>query len=144
MAFPPRRALVNSLVPFAWISDSLLEERKAGLNEVLCILLNTQKTQNHPYLYKFFRYSISSFAMESMGEGFVQMRSTRPLLRNVAKSSPILGTYYPSWVADILPPGKVDWSRFDIVFFGEFAHLAGRRESKRASSIRYSHQAGNS
>ncbi|KAF6750396.1 glycoside hydrolase family 18 protein [Ephemerocybe angulata] len=131
LPFPPRRALLLSLVPNAWLDDSVLDERKAGLNEFLCVLLNTEKTRAHPSLASFFRApSYTELALESLGEGLAQLSLARRVKslqvecaeRGEDDSRPprgglIAASYYPSWVSWSLPVESVDWSRFDIVFY---------------------------
>lgn len=36
----------------------------------------------------------------------------------IAAASPIAAAYYPDWVVDSWPPEKLDFSKFDILFFG--------------------------
>ncbi|KAJ2919639.1 hypothetical protein MD484_g832, partial [Candolleomyces efflorescens] len=129
LTFPPRRALMVSLLPHGWIDDTLLDERKAGLNEFLCLILNTEKTRVHSLVSAFFKTPFAScFALESLGEGLTQLALlARPAARSTlsvdkkenaggAKTS-IVASYYPSWAASTLPPESVDWNKFDIVFF---------------------------
>jgi chitinase len=120
-----------SLLPHGWIDDTLLDERKAGLNEFLCLILNTEKTKGHPLLSAFFKTPFAScFALESLGEGLTQLALARPAARRQLvkqekkgnsgeAGTPIVASYYPSWAASTLPPESVDWNKFDIVFFGK-------------------------
>jgi len=32
--------------------------------------------------------------------------------------TPIAGTYYPSWAGSSLPPEKLAFAKYDIIFFG--------------------------
>ena len=34
-------------------------------------------------------------------------------------TTPIAASYYPDWVDDTLPPEQLDYSKFDVLFFGE-------------------------
>jgi chitinase len=36
-----------------------------------------------------------------------------------AKAVPIAAAYYPTWSASTNPPNTIDFSKFDILFFGE-------------------------
>jgi len=36
---------------------------------------------------------------------------------NANSSKPIYGAYYPSWVADTMPPSKLNLSMYDVLFF---------------------------
>lgn len=138
-----------SLVPHGWIDDALLDERKAGLNEFLCLILNTEKTRNHPLLSNFFKTPFAScFALESLGEGFTQLSIARSRRLRVkldkkmafarATGAPIAASYYPSWAASTLPPESVDWHKFDIVFFGEHSgNAASSSLDLNLISLRY-------
>ncbi|RXW17813.1 hypothetical protein EST38_g8035 [Candolleomyces aberdarensis] len=129
LTFPPRHALMVSLLPHGWIEDTLLDERKAGLNEFLCLILNTEKTRGHPLLSAFFKTPFAScFALESLGEGLTQLAVARPSARRLpfkqdkkanlgGAGTPIVASYYPSWAASTLPLESVDWNKFDVVFF---------------------------
>ena len=36
-----------------------------------------------------------------------------------ANSTAIFASYYQDWAVDVVPPENLDYSRFDILFFGE-------------------------
>lgn len=42
-------------------------------------------------------------------------------------STPIAAAYYPDWASDTNPPADIDFSKFDILLFGESSLLFARR-----------------
>lgn len=36
-----------------------------------------------------------------------------------ALHGPVSGSYYPDWSADVLPPAAVDFSKFNLIYFGK-------------------------
>lgn len=42
------------------------------------------------------------------------------LTKKSSSSSGMAGSYYPDWNGDNFPPEKVDYSRFDLLYFGAF------------------------
>ncbi|KXN90766.1 Chitinase A1 [Leucoagaricus sp. SymC.cos] len=126
-SLPAKRAITN-LVPSAWVNDELIAERKEGLTFYLHSLLQSAEIQDHPILVQFL--TPGSFAPF----GTPQIERDVPIVRMESKSlsepdqdnaqvvnsmtpTPIAGAYYPSWAAETLPPEKVAFSKYDIIFF---------------------------
>ena len=38
---------------------------------------------------------------------------------SIANSTAVFASYYQDWAVDVVPPENLDYSRFDILFFGE-------------------------
>lgn len=118
---PPKRLFVTTFVPSAWLDDALIAERKAGLTTYLCDLLASK-----------FKYSevLTEFLSPEPREYpcFFDVEDALPstLFRKVPLASNqevstaaaiIAAAYYPSWSAGTTPPEKLDFSKFDILFY---------------------------
>lgn len=49
-------------------------------------------------------------------------KAAESLLLAPAASSAVAAAYYPDWAAGTLPPENIDFSKFDLIYFGERMH----------------------
>jgi chitinase len=123
---PPRRALSNVVVPSAWIDDQLISERKAGLAAYLNHLLTIKKLQDNQVWLQFLTapsFDPSQFLDTPSDLPFMVAKSTLAADQTTIESddpklAPVAATYYPIWAADDCPPERLDFTKFDIIFFG--------------------------
>jgi chitinase len=118
---PPKRILTTSFIPSAWIDDTLIAERKAGLTHYLSELLSSEYKED-PALLRFLTHS--SFQSQPSAEDALPSTLTRKAALKIADelekfASPIAAGYYESWTADSRPPEKLDYSKWDLIFFGQ-------------------------
>ncbi|KAJ6589903.1 glycoside hydrolase family 18 protein [Mycena vulgaris] len=116
---PPKRLLVTTFVPSAWVDDALIAERKAGLEEYLLTLLRVPQHRDSDTVQEFLALSIPSsphgIELEDAVPSTLSRKTAEELISAAAKF--IAAAYYPSWTADSFPPEKLDYSKFDILFF---------------------------
>ncbi|KAL4266563.1 glycosyl hydrolase 18 family protein [Pleurotus pulmonarius] len=118
--FPPKRSVPNSLLPRAWVDDELIAERKSGLEEYLTNVLNDPKFAGSTKIAKF----LSDNKVDAIGDPEM---SSFGMLRQVVLQGdapkdaeakrPVAAAYYTSWSAWSNPPSKIDFSKFDILFY---------------------------
>ncbi|KAI0758172.1 glycoside hydrolase family 18 protein [Fomes fomentarius] len=124
---PPKRILATTFVPSAWADDTLIAERKAGLSAYLTGLLESPQFRNHQSLTDFLAPSLSTLSSREFNpEDAIPSTLSRNTALNLAadlhgdvfaKATPIAAAYYPDWAADSNPPNKLDFSKFDILYF---------------------------
>ncbi|KAJ7030057.1 glycoside hydrolase family 18 protein [Mycena alexandri] len=116
---PPKRLLVTTFIPSAWVDDALISERKAGLEQYLNKLLETPQYFESDAVQSFLALNIpaspSEFELEDAVPSTLSRKTAEELIS--ATSTFIAGAYYPSWTASSHPPEKLDYSKFDILFF---------------------------
>lgn len=111
---PAKRPLKTALLPSSWVDDNLLEERKEGLELYLSFLLRDLEHREHPALNRFL--SLGAFDIDPPLTSGEKAQSLQiPLEDN---KTLISASYYPSWVLDTHPPEQIDFSKFDVLFFG--------------------------
>ena len=118
---PPKRILVTAFVPSAWVDDSLIAERKQGLATYLNNLLTSTKYGEHSALTDFLSVSSGIGKEMSLEDALPSTLSRKAALEAQAKinaSSLVAAAYYPDWSADSWPPECLDYSKFDVLFFG--------------------------
>ncbi|KAI0336889.1 glycoside hydrolase [Trametopsis cervina] len=121
-SLPPKRILVTSFVPSAWVDNSLIAERKAGLSTYINALLKAPQYNQHSTLTTFLSVSSDTGKEVSPEDALPSTLSRKAALElhaklNAAAASPIAAAYYPDWSADSWPPESLDYSKFDILFF---------------------------
>ncbi|KAJ7686546.1 glycoside hydrolase family 18 protein [Mycena rosella] len=116
---PPKRLLVTTFIPSAWLDDALIAERKAGLGEYLTKLLTSPHYRHSEVVQEFLALSITASPVEFELEDAVPSILSRKTVEELisATANFISAAYYPSWTADGFPPEKFDYSKFDILFF---------------------------
>ncbi|ESK89485.1 glycoside hydrolase family 18 protein [Moniliophthora roreri MCA 2997] len=119
---PPKRILVTTFVPSAWVDDQLIAERKAGLAKYLSNVVQIPEYENHPALLNFLKGSSNpsrQFHLEDALPSTLSRKTALDLKNRVEAeaSDPIAAAYYPDWSVWSNPPENIDFSKFDIVFF---------------------------
>ncbi|RDB17715.1 Chitinase A1 [Hypsizygus marmoreus] len=122
---PPNHHLTNAVVPSAWVNDELIAERKSGLAAYLTHVNTVPEFQDNPIYVQFL--SSPSFDMDSLGQGAKETpnmvsRDTVKIYQVIAsdpdtQATPIAAAYYPSWSAWTNPPNKLNFAKFDIIFY---------------------------
>ena len=115
-------------MPSAWLDDTLIAERKAGLSAYLAGLLDSPQFRVHKFVIDFLTPSTTATP-----SGKLSMEDALPstLTRKAAleaqslvsvEATPVAAAYYPDWSSDTNPPASLDFSKFDIILFGTSAH----------------------
>lgn len=124
-SLPPKRILVTTFLPSAWLDDALISERKAGLASYIQALTESEDFRTHPQLIEFLESSVfKSNSAKFDPEDAVPSTLSRKAAAALAKqdfsvsATPIAAAYYPDWSFDATPPENLDYSKFDILFFG--------------------------
>jgi chitinase len=131
---PPKRILTTTFLPSAWVDDTLIAERKAGLARYLTHVLSSSEYKDHPYLLQFLTSTDSKSAMPSQkfnAEDAVPSTLPREAALGLdvnvqdevaggfqTNAAAIAAAYYPDWRAGSFPPESLDYALFDIIFFG--------------------------
>ncbi|KAK2460378.1 hypothetical protein APHAL10511_007543 [Amanita phalloides] len=122
-ALPPKRVFATSLIPSAWIGDALIAERKVGFASYLTQLSQSAKFENDARFLEFLsgtRPIQTTFdaedALPSTLSGNI-LGGLEPPIENSNTHSLIAASYYPDTSVREFPPEKLDYSKFDIIFF---------------------------
>lgn len=122
---PPKRLLATTFIPSAWLDDTLITERKTGLTQYLSNLLDSPQYKDTPALLDFLTADeskpVSKFNLEDAVPSTLSRKAALNLLSEgevEATATPIAAAYYVDWAAGSFPPEKLDFSKFDILFFG--------------------------
>ena len=129
---PPKRILSTTFVPSAWADDTLIAERKAGLSAYINALLASPTYQNLPVLASFLKTSAADmphaqFNLEDALPSTLSRTAALSVQKQLAAANdgevkatatPIAAAYYPDWSVDSWPPENLDYSKFDVLFFG--------------------------
>ncbi|KAF8900154.1 glycoside hydrolase family 18 protein [Gymnopilus junonius] len=123
-SLPPKRNLVSVVLPYKWIDDGLINERKRGLQLFLTLLIYDTKPRQHPDLLHFLDASDLDYQESMIWPPLSEMASKESLIsvKTTVRAPdtpprPVAGSYYPSWASDTIPISKIDFSKFDILFF---------------------------
>ncbi|KAI0774706.1 glycoside hydrolase family 18 protein [Trametes elegans] len=122
-SLPPKRILATTFVPSAWLDDTLVAERKAGLSAYLVGLLHSPQYRAHKTFVDFLAASRSPLTSRRFNpEDALPSTLTRKAALETqdklsAQSTPLYAAYYPDWSSDQFPPGSLDFSKFDILLF---------------------------
>ncbi|KAJ6593441.1 glycoside hydrolase family 18 protein [Mycena capillaripes] len=118
---PPKRILVTTFIPSAWVDDTLIAERKEGLKTYLNTLLTTSQYKDNEALREFLapslRASPRQFDLEDALPSTLSRKAAQQLGTVTAAATFIAAAYYPDWSADSFPPESLDYSKFDILNF---------------------------
>lgn len=124
---PPKRILVTSFIPSAWADDQLINERKAGLTAYLNALLLSSEHRENPAVTAFLASSSAGitgdFNLEDALPSTLSRKAALETQAKISAATPIAAAYYPDWVVDSWPPENLDYSKFDILFFGAYFRL---------------------
>lgn len=126
---PPKRLLTTTFIPSAWIDNALITERKDGLAKYLDALFSSPDYACSSILADFITpnlsKSFSKFNPEDALPSTLSRKAAVDLLAHIetaddvrALAAPIAAAYYPDWSAGTNPPENIDFSKFDILFFG--------------------------
>jgi len=118
---PPKRLLATTFIPSVWIDDTLISERRAGLTKYLNDILQSPEYKGNPALVAFFSQSAptSAFDLEDALPSTLSRKTALDLKAQSANVSPIAAAYYENW-ATSPSVENIDFSKFDIIFFGKF------------------------
>lgn len=113
------------------MDDTLIAERKAGLAWYLVEVLRASEYLDSPALYQFVMANDKTsqptrgFNLEDALPSTLSRRKALaliaklPLPKNVSVGGALVAAaYYPDWSASQVPPESLDFSKFDILFFG--------------------------
>jgi chitinase len=129
-AFPPKRILTTTFLPSAWVDDKLIAERTTGLTAYLDHVLSGEIT---PAVAAFIAPSTGvatggAFHAEDALPSTMSRKDATALASSggveAAAQTFVAGSYYPDWAVDTNPPENIDYSRFDILFFGLSLHIS--------------------
>ncbi|KAJ6631565.1 glycoside hydrolase superfamily [Mycena sp. CBHHK59/15] len=124
LVLPPERLLVTTFVPSARADDALIAERKAGLGAYLAGLVKVPEYRHSDALQAFLAPTIvappRALHLEDALPSTLSRKTAQELsVITAAAISFIAAAYYSSWSADSYPPEKLNYSKFDILFFGK-------------------------
>ncbi|KAH9947184.1 glycoside hydrolase family 18 protein [Amylocystis lapponica] len=105
---PPKRILVTSFLPSAWVDDQLIAERKAGLSAYLSTLLHSPHYSAHPALRAFLSPTTQTSAHFNLEDALPSTLSRKAAMQaqqiiSAKATKPIAAAYYPDWASDSNP-----------------------------------------
>ncbi|KAJ6497640.1 glycoside hydrolase family 18 protein [Mycena sanguinolenta] len=127
---PPKRLLVTTFIPSAWVDDALIAERTAGLEQYLIKLIEIPHYRQNRAVQEFLALPVISTPLARLDlEDAVPSTLSRKTAQSLitAAASFISAAYYPSW-KDTYPPEKLDYSKFDVLFFGTAPWMVLQRD----------------
>ncbi|KAK0216319.1 glycoside hydrolase family 18 protein [Armillaria fumosa] len=119
-SLPPKNSVFNAIIPSAWVDDELIAERKDGLLAYLNSLLRSSRYQASSKLLAFLNpnYMTDVHGLDDEITPSMICKVNLTIKAPVSRlSSPVAAAYYPDWSSWSNPPGKLDFSKFDILFF---------------------------
>ncbi len=122
-SLPPKNTVFNAIIPSAWVDDELIAERKDGLLAYLNSLLRSSRYQASSKLLAFLNpnYITDVHGFDDEITPSMICKANLTIKAPVSRlASPVAAAYYPDWSAWSNPPNKVDFSKFDILFFGTY------------------------
>lgn len=113
-------------MPSAWVEDELIKERKAGLQIYLANLIHDLNFRAHPELVQFLTPSADFWDTQLTFDAPPVMVSkgppvSRPTSTGEDIRKPIAASYYPAWASGTVAPSDIDFSKFDVIFFGKLS-----------------------
>ncbi|KAF7296006.1 Glycoside hydrolase family 18 protein [Mycena kentingensis (nom. inval.)] len=119
---PRKRLLVTTFLPSAWVDDVLINERKAGLESWLVNLLKVADYRHNEIVKNFLASAVpmvplQEFELEDALPSTLSRKTAEELVAAVAAAKPLAAAYYPSWTMYTHTPEKLDYSKFDVLFF---------------------------
>ncbi|KIM81785.1 glycoside hydrolase family 18 protein [Piloderma croceum F 1598] len=117
-SLPPKRLLVTTFIPSAWIDDTLISERRAGLTKYLNDILQSPQYEGNSALVGFLSQAVSTsaFDLEDALPSTLSRKAALDLVGQAAAVTPIAAAYYEDW-ATSPSVENIDFSKFDIIFF---------------------------
>ena len=102
------------------MDDTLIKERKAGLNAYLKDVLQENQLQVHPALVEFLTPAsagaVRKFNLEDALPSTLSRKDAEAIM---AASGLTVAAYYPDWSVNSNPPERIDYSKFDLIHFGD-------------------------
>ncbi|EIM83169.1 glycoside hydrolase [Stereum hirsutum FP-91666 SS1] len=144
ISLPPKRILTTTFIPSAWVDDSLIAERKAGLSSYLSYLVSSPEYRDSSSLRKFLAVGDGQgiegesqderFDLEDALPSTMTRRKALELKAELLKvdangaaktgegeakteATFIAASYYPDWAEDTIAPENIDYSKFDILLY---------------------------
>ncbi|KAF8814370.1 glycoside hydrolase [Phlegmacium glaucopus] len=116
---PPKRTVTTSVIPDAWVDDGLIAERKHGLGLYINSLLGDDEFRRSAALFEFLSLGVMANPVAGRACPGNISKESLPITQIIDEDNnkPIAASYYPAWTADVVPPKKIDFSKFDIMFF---------------------------
>ncbi|KAJ7287157.1 glycoside hydrolase superfamily [Mycena rebaudengoi] len=121
---PPKRLLAQIFIPSAWVDDTLIAERKAGLEAYLTSLVALPQYRESEVLQEFLAPSIPlsspHFDPEDALPSTLSRKTAQALGESILDATAakfLAASYYTSWSAYGFPPESLDYSKFDILFY---------------------------
>ncbi|GLB44487.1 putative glyco_18 [Lyophyllum shimeji] len=121
---PPKRVLANVIVPFTWVDDDLIAERTIGLEAYLNNLNATPEFYNNDAFLQFLSspsFDASTLPAYVANAPVMVSRSVvtidHALEEPETRPGPIAAAYYPTWAVWSNPPNKLNFAKFDMLFF---------------------------
>uniref|UniRef100_A0A8H8CJD7 Chitinase n=1 Tax=Psilocybe cubensis TaxID=181762 RepID=A0A8H8CJD7_PSICU len=145
-SLPSKHAILTAIFPSGWLDDALIAERKVGLAKYLAALLWSPEFRDTPIIKGFLerdalkpdenidvedvlpstltRKDVSAFfSLRDQVQSLSLVEDDHeeeqvPVQEEPPKKKLVSAAYYPEWCAGTLPPESLDYSKFDIIFFG--------------------------
>lgn len=124
-SLPPKRLLVTTFIPSAWVDDALISERKAGLSVYLSKLLQSSEYLNNTLLAQFLNpagrnraFDLEDALPSTLSRGAVaNLDKTRKGETEAEASQKFIAAgYYENW-ATSPSVSSIDYDKFDVIFF---------------------------
>jgi len=118
-SLPPKRILTTTFIPSAWVDDKLIAERKSGLHSYLQGVLDNSNFCDNQALAEFLapgQQSPEGFNLEDAVPSTLSKEEAKRLA--AATTNLIAASYYPDWSVGSTPPESIDYSQFDLIYFG--------------------------
>lgn len=125
--------MTTTFLPSAWVDDELIAERKIGLAQYIFDLLSDPKYKDKTALSDFLSSPDLQRDMKFDPEDALPSTFARKEAMAIAATlgggadtsaaaaaSFLAGGYYPDWAVGTNPPEKLDFSKFDLIYFGMF------------------------
>lgn len=114
---PQKHTLNTSIIQHAWLDDRLIADRKRGLALYINSLIGDYKFREHSALLDFLSPDVIVDPALPQMVAKESLTLTKGIDENNVKA--IAASYYPAWSTDTVPPNKIDFSKFDLLFFGK-------------------------
>ncbi|KAF7974941.1 hypothetical protein HWV62_10993 [Athelia sp. TMB] len=120
-SLPPKRFLVTTFIPSAWVDDTLISERKVGLSGYLNKLLQSPEYLKSTLLTQFLdptgrsrAFNLEDALPSTLSKGAVEDFGKD--LKAETSQKFIAAGYYEDW-ATSPSPSAIDYDKFDVIFF---------------------------
>jgi chitinase len=112
--------LATTFIPSAWIDDTLISERRAGLTKYLDDILQSPQYEGNDALVGFLSQAAPTTAcdLEDALPSTLSRKAAFDLVGQAATVTPVAAAYYEDW-ATSPSVENIDFSKFNIIFFGK-------------------------